>query len=155
MSLISYFLSGNLFRIRREITSSNVNAPLDDNLHTALHYAIKCKNIDIINYLMSIGANPHKENIFKESCIMYAIIYQITEFNSLIQERSTRCLKRKIDDLEIENDTLEDTITNLSKKYKTDEDNLKIKISDLQKEILKKDKQIDFFKQTNDSRKKK
>ena len=154
MSLVSYFLNGNLIRIRREINTVNVNDVLDDNCHTALHYAIKCKNTELIKYLISIGADPNRENIFKENCIKYAMLYQIPEFHSLLQDQSTRSLKRKIDVLENENDTLEDTITRLSKKYKIDEDNFKNKIVDLQKELEKKNKQIDFFKQSHDSRKK-
>lgn len=154
MSLVSYFLNGNLIRIRREINSVNVNDVIDDTNHTALHYAIKCKNLDIIKYLISIGADPNRENIFKENCIKYAMLYQISEFHNLLQDQNTRSLKRKIDVLENENDTLEDTITRISKKYKTDEDLFKNKIVVLQKEIEKKNKQIDFFKQSHDSRKK-
>lgn len=155
MSLVSYFITGNLFRIRREINSINVNDVLDDTCHTALHYAIKCKNTEIIKYLISIGADPNRENIFKENCIKYAMLYQIPEFYSLLPDHNTRSLKRKIDVLENENDTLEDTITRISKKFKADEDLFKNQINVLQKEIDKKNKQIDFFKQSSDSRKKK
>jgi ankyrin repeat protein len=53
-------VTGNISSVRRLVTSSNVNKIIDKkNNYTALHHAVRIRrNDDIIEYLLSIGANP-------------------------------------------------------------------------------------------------
>lgn len=63
-------LTSNLKEVKRLVNAPNVNNLIDNtNNYTALHHAVRVKgNNDIIEYLMSIGANPKiKQNEGKDS----------------------------------------------------------------------------------------
>ena len=53
-------VTGNLTTLRRLITQTNVNALIDrKNGYTALHHAVRIKKNDqIVEFLLSMGANP-------------------------------------------------------------------------------------------------
>lgn len=52
-------VTGNLRQVRELVNSSNVNNIIDNvNGYTALHHAVKLPGNDIVEYLMSCGANP-------------------------------------------------------------------------------------------------
>ncbi len=58
-SIIFAVVTGNLRQVRELVNSSNVNNVIDNvNGYTALHHAVRLPGNDIVEYLMSIGANP-------------------------------------------------------------------------------------------------
>lgn len=68
-------LTSNLQEVRRLVNSSNVNDIVDTtNNYTALHHAVRIRgNNAIIEYLMSIGANPKLKQGEGKDCIDLAI----------------------------------------------------------------------------------
>lgn len=138
-------ITSNLQEVKRLIDSTNVNDIIDfTNSYTALHHAVRIKgNNSIIEYLMSIGANPNikqaegKDSIdlsieanyrflidklMKEKDIELDKIYN--KFDSIKYENSD--LKRKNKDLVEENNFLKkssteyiDKIENLKKENTT------------------------------------
>ena len=68
--VIFAIVTGNIINLRRLVDSSNVNNIIDKkNKYTALHHAVRIKkNDEIIEYLMSCGANPNiKQDEGKDS----------------------------------------------------------------------------------------
>lgn len=68
-------LTSNLQEVRRLVNSSNVNDIIDTtNNYTSLHHAVRIRgNNSIIEYLMSIGANPKVKQGEGKDCIDLAI----------------------------------------------------------------------------------
>lgn len=68
-------LTSNLQEVRLLVNSSNVNDIIDTtNNYTALHHAVRIRgNNDVIEYLMSIGANPKLKQDEGKDCIDLAI----------------------------------------------------------------------------------
>lgn len=68
-------LTSNPQEVRRLVNSSNVNDIIDTtNNYTALHHAVRIRgNNAVIEYLMSIGANPKLEQNEGKDCIDLAI----------------------------------------------------------------------------------
>jgi ankyrin repeat protein len=68
-------LTSNPQEVRRLVNSSNVNDIIDTtNNYTALHHAVRIRgNNVVIEYLMSIGANPKLEQNEGKDCIDLAI----------------------------------------------------------------------------------
>lgn len=63
-------LTSNLQEVRRLVNSTNSNDVIDSvNNYTALHHAVRIRNNDkIIEYLLSVGANPFlKQNECKDA----------------------------------------------------------------------------------------
>ncbi len=67
--IIFAVVTGNLREVTRLVNTSNVNNVIDTtNRYTALHYAVKLPNNDIVEYLMNCGADPNiKQNEGKDS----------------------------------------------------------------------------------------
>ncbi len=58
-NIIFAIVTGNLNEVRILVNSTNVNTIIDlKNKYTALHYAVKLPNNDIVEYLMNCGASP-------------------------------------------------------------------------------------------------
>jgi hypothetical protein len=68
-------LTCNLIEVKRLVNSSNSNNIIDTiNGYTALHHAVRIKGNDkIIEYLMSIGANPKLKQNENKDCIDLSI----------------------------------------------------------------------------------
>lgn len=63
-NIIFAIVTGNLREVRRLINTENVNEIIDGiNRYTALHYAVKLPNNDIVEYLMNCGADPNIKQI--------------------------------------------------------------------------------------------
>ena len=67
--IIFAVVTGNISEVTRLVNSSNVNNVIDTkNRYTALHYAVKQPNNEIVEYLMNCGADPSiKQNEGKDS----------------------------------------------------------------------------------------
>lgn len=67
--IIFAIVTGNLREVTRLVNSTNINNVIDNkNRYTALHYAVKLPNNDIVEYLMNCGADPNiKQNEGKDS----------------------------------------------------------------------------------------
>lgn len=62
-NIIFAIVTGNLREVRRLVNTTNVNEIIDGkNRYTALHYAVKLPNNDIVEYLMNCGADPNIKN---------------------------------------------------------------------------------------------
>lgn len=68
-TIIFAIVVGNTMEVRRLVNSNNVNNIIDNkNNYTALHYAVKLPNKDIVEYLMSCGASTTiKQNEGKDA----------------------------------------------------------------------------------------
>lgn len=63
-AVIFAIVTGNINEVRRLVNQSNVDNIIDSkNRYTALHYAVKLPNNDIVEYLMTCGADPHIKQI--------------------------------------------------------------------------------------------
>jgi len=63
-TVIFAIVTGNINEVRRLVNQSNVDNIIDNkNRYTALHYAVKLPNNDIVEYLMTCGADPHIKQI--------------------------------------------------------------------------------------------
>lgn len=63
-AVIFAIVTGNINEVRRLVNQSNVDNIIDNkNRYTALHYAVKLPNNDIVEYLMTCGADPHIKQI--------------------------------------------------------------------------------------------
>ena len=89
---------------------------------TALHYAVQCKkNISIIEYLMSVGANPRLKQIEGKDAIDLAIQSNYRVFiDKIINSR-----ERELDDIYAKFDNVNYEYKDLKRKYtdKTEENN--------------------------------
>ena len=67
--ILFYIVTGNLVELRKLINNSNIDNIIDTkNNYTALHYAVKLPNNNIVEYLMSCCANPNiKQNEGKDA----------------------------------------------------------------------------------------
>ena len=74
--ILFYIVTGNLVELRKLINNSNIDSIIDKkNNYTSLHYAVKLPNNNIVEYLMSCGANPNiKQNEGKDAIRMIATI---------------------------------------------------------------------------------
>lgn len=102
-------LTSNLQEVRRFVNSSNVNNIIDTtNNYTALHHAVRIRgNNSIIEYLMSIGANPKLKQGEGKDCIDLAI------------EANYRYLIDKlIKDKDVELDKIYDKFESINYEYK-------------------------------------
>ncbi len=68
-SVIFAIVTGNLNEVKRLVNISNINNVIDTkNRYTALHYAVKLPNNEIVEYLMNCGANTSiKQNEGKDA----------------------------------------------------------------------------------------
>ena len=129
--------------LKNLVTESNVNQIIDTkNKYTALHYAIRFNNESMIDYLLSIGANPLLETIDKENAFDLSFKYQI----KVVYDYEIKDLKLNISELKGTVSALERKIQNnaIDTKYlvKSIDDlvlknnNLKCDFSDVKKENL-------------------
>ena len=118
--ILFYIVTGNHVELRKLINSTNINNVIDiKNNYTALHYAVKLPNNNIVEYLMSCGANPDiKQNEGKdavdlsiESNKRYLIDIVLKKNNAEIDQ-----LYSKFDDIHYKNKTLERTNAELKEK---------------------------------------
>ncbi len=158
-------LTSNLQEVRRLVDSSNSNDIIDTtNGYTALHHAVRIRGNDkIIEYLMSIGANPRlKQNENKdaidltiESNYRFLIDKLLNKGEAELNEIYTKFdnvnyeyknLKRKNEELVEENLYLKKSSSQYSEKIeelKSENSTLKRKYEDSEKafaNLLKKNK---------------
>jgi ankyrin repeat protein len=160
-------LNGNITYLRRFINSTNINEPLDTLGNTPLHIAIMSKNRLVIKYLIEKGGNGHIKNKLDETAEELACRYFIPEYfeyqrnlleNDLIDEKiknennkkqlnisteQVKTMKRKYEDL---NDKYNDVYHS----YRS----LQVKFDDVFNENNSLKKQNEFYKSSNDARKK-
>jgi FtsZ-binding cell division protein ZapB len=158
-------LTSNLQEVRRLVNSSNSNDIIDTtNGYTALHHAVRIRgNDNIIEYLMSVGANPKlKQNENKdaidlsiESNYRFLIDKLLNKNESELNEIYNKFdninyeyknLKRKNEELVEENTYLKKSSSQYVEKIdklKSENDNLQIKYENSEKafaNLLKKTK---------------
>lgn len=124
--IIFAVVTGNFSEVTRLVNSSNVNNVIDiKNRYTALHYAVKQPNNEIVEYLMNCGADPSiKQNEGKDSIDLSIESNKRFLINKVIakNEKELDELYAKYDEknynlktLEIKNKELNETNTYLQK----------------------------------------
>ena len=152
-NIIYYIVTGNIIEIRKLINNTNVNKIIDIiNNYTALHYAVKLPNNNIVEYLMSCNADTSiKQNEGKDAIDLsiesnkrylidnllkknnFEIDQLYTKFDDLNYktkniERSNNDLKQSNDYLQKSNDQYVKKIEELKENNtKLNDDNVKIK----------------------------
>jgi len=116
-NIIFAVVTGNISEVRALVNAGNVNSVIDNkNRYTALHYAVKLPNNEIVEYLMSIGANPNiKQNEDKDAIDLSIESNKRYLIDRLIKSNSTEVgiLTTRCDDLSYRVRNLEKTNTEL------------------------------------------
>ena len=160
-------INGQLPDIRKCVFASNVNSPIDENGNTPLHIAIVTKKISIIRFLLELGADGKLKNDLGETCEDLACRYFVPEYFNFFSEK----ISSTLNDTLILNDQINQKLTTSNEQVKT----LKRKYTELNDKyndvsasniILRSQKetliqqcdtlkaQNEFYKSSNDSRKK-
>ncbi len=110
-NILFAIITGNLNEVKRFVNSSNVNNIIDiKNRYTALHYAVKLPNNEIVEYLMNCGANPSiKQAEGKDAIDLSIEANKRFLVDRVIKDASKEAdgLFIKYDDLNYKNKTLE------------------------------------------------
>jgi ankyrin repeat protein len=156
--ILEILLNNNLSELQKLITPTNVNNILNpNNKYTALHYAIKFELNDIIQFLLSKGADLDACDNLGNDCYDLALKYDIkiiinkmkkprdNEIKALQEEIINK--KRRIDDLEYKNRDLKheneyiskinNELSDKNKKLKSDNDDLNIAFNNAIKKTKK------------------
>ena len=156
-NIIFAVVTGGIQEVRTLINASNVNTIIDNkNRYTALHYAVKLPSSEIVEYLMSIGANPNiKQNEDKdaidlsiESNKRYLIDRLIKNNSAEVGILTTRCddLTYRVKNLEKTNTELKTTNDYLQKsngEYVKRIEKLNIDIAEKNCELQKTKRKLD------------
>ena len=157
-NIVYYLSTGNLIEIKRIINSFNVDDIIDDkNKYTALHYAIRFGNKEIIDYLLGLNSSITKKTANNEDaldlCLKYQNRYLITatindknskisnlkkdmellERKSKMMETNNTYLVKSVDSLVEKNDTLKYEIMQVQHKNKELSSSKKVVEEDLNK----------------------
>lgn len=157
-NIVYYLSTGNIAEIKRIINSFNVDDIVDDkNKYTALHYAIRLGNKEIIDYLLSLNSSITKKTANNEDaldlCLKYQnrdlITYALNDKNSTISnlkknielldrknkmmETNNTYLVKSVDNLVEKNDILKYEIMTIQQKNKELSSNKKVVEEDLNK----------------------
>ncbi len=147
----------DLKEFKNLVNNSNVNKIIDTkNRYTALHYAIRFNNGSMIEYLLSIGANPYLKTYDNQDCFDLSMKYQTKDlYNYEIKslksinsdyEKKVITLERKIENHETNNKYLVKSIDDLVAKN----NKLKDDFSDMKKENLSlKSRNSSLLKENN------
>jgi len=115
--IIFYIVTGNLMELRKLINTTNIDIIIDTkNNYTALHYAVKLPNNNIVEYLMSCGANPNiKQNEGKDAIDLSIETNKRYLIDNLLKKNDVELdqLYSKFDDTQYKNRTLERTNADL------------------------------------------
>ena len=109
--IIFYIVTGNITEIRKLVNNINVNKIIDTkNNYTALHYAVKLPNNNIVEYLMSCNADTQiKQNEGKDAIDLSIESNKRYLVDNLLKKNNVEIdqLYTKFDDLNYKTKTLE------------------------------------------------
>ncbi len=113
--IIFAIVTGNLREVTRLVNTSNVNNVIDvKNRYTALHYAVKLPNNEIVEYLMNCGSDPSiKQNEGKDSIDLSIEANKRFLINKVINKN-----EKELDDVYNKLDENKHNIRTLTKKNK-------------------------------------
>ena len=159
--ILFYIVTGNLVELRKLINNSNINIIIDNvNNYTALHYAVKLPNNNIVEYLMSCGANPDiKQNEGKDAIDLSIESNKRYLIDKLLKKNDVELdqLYSKFDDVQYKNRALERTNEDLKQKNEyisKSTDQYVKKIDELKEENVKlKDDNVKLKRKIDDSEK--
>lgn len=137
MDISSTIFNNDYKKVIQQINDKNVNHIIDKKTkYTALHLAIKNNSNEIIDYLLSIGANYYAKTSDGKSCSDLALQFQCKHFfMNIDNDRSV--LRDKLSCTQYENDNLVNNIASFKKEIevlnnknkKIIDDNRKLKIT--------------------------
>ena len=113
--------------LKNLVTDSNVNQIIDTkNKYTALHYAIRFNNESMIDYLLSIGANPSLKTIDNQNSFDLSLKYQ-----------TKTVYEHEIKDLKLNVSELKGTVSALERKIENSAVNTKYLVKSIDDLVLK------------------
>lgn len=113
--------------LKNLVNDLNVNQVIDTkNKYTALHYAIRFNNELMIDYLLSIGANPSLKTIDNQDCFDLSLKYQ----TKVVYEYQIKDLKLNVSELK-------GTVSALERKIQNNTDNTKYLVKSIDDLVLK------------------
>ena len=113
--------------LKNLVTDSNVDQIIDTkNKFTALHYAIRFNNESMIDYLLSIGANPLLKTIDNQTAFDLSLKYQI----KIVYEHEIKDLKLNVSELK-------GTVSALERKIQHNADNTKYLVKSIDELVIK------------------
>lgn len=114
--IIFYINNGKLADLKKRLTTSNINDIIESKLgYRALDYAIKCDNKEIIDFILSLGADPYLLNGVRKNAFAMSRDHMSNHMALNIIDSKDAIIKDKTKTIT----TLEKCIANLesSKKY--------------------------------------
>ena len=139
--ILFLIVTNNLNKLIKTVNKDNVNNIIDrTNNYTALHYAIKQPNQEIVKYLLSIGANPNLKQKEGKDCYDLAIQCHhrfIFDYDKKLHENTLDKVYDKLDAANYKIRTLEDDKKYLNKSI----DEYQVKVEKISKELCEKKKE--------------
>lgn len=142
----------NFEELTKLINKNNVNDIIDNkNGYNALHYAVKFNNNKMIDYLLSIGANPY---IKTGSNSAFTFITQEDAFDLSLKFQSKHIISYELNENKKKNSEFQRTVSSLEKKVLNLDTNNKYLINSvdeliLKNNLLKKDNSVLKIANTN------
>jgi ankyrin repeat protein len=125
----------NFEELTKLINKNNVNDIIDNkNGYNALHYAVKFNNNKMIDYLLSIGANPY---IKTGSNSTFTFITQEDAFDLSLKFQSKHIISYELNENKKKNSEFQRTISSLEKKVLNLDTNNKYLINSVDELVLK------------------
>ena len=142
-SIIAEITKGNLQNLIPLLDYHGCNKVLDSMGNTPLHYAIMCKQNNIIEFLLDEGADDKIKNIVGEDCRTLACRYLIVDFFDFKMKEISNL--KKINSIKAEQiNKLENSLTHWRKSY----DKLTKKTISLEDEIVTLKRKNDFLEES-------
>lgn len=106
-TLLSYVVTGNLAMLKTYKLNNDIK---DRYNNTLLHLAVKSKQYDVLDYLMMIGIDTTKKNMFNETAYNIAVQQQdyiaISKFNNTRELDALKLENEKVKTVQSDNTTL-------------------------------------------------
>ncbi len=117
--IVYAIVTGNFINVKKLVNNLNVNKIIDvKNNYTALHHAVRIKrNNDIVEYLLSIGANPLiKQNEQKDAVDLAIESNYRYLIDKMLKDKELELTKiyTKYDEIQYENKNLNNKNNNLN-----------------------------------------
>jgi ankyrin repeat protein len=118
-NILFSIITGNVCEVKKLVNKNNINNIIDTkNNYTALHYAVKLPNNEIVEYLVNCGANVNlKQNEGKDAIDLSIEANKRFLINKLITDTSKD--SKELDELYVKYDDVNYKFKNLEKTNKT------------------------------------
>ena len=150
-SIIFSIVTDNINELKKYVTDSNVNKIIDNkNGFTALHYAIKHGNKEIITFLMTLNPNTELKTLNGDDIYDLSLKYHNRIIFDIINKKKDdriNSLEKDVFRLNDDNKYKDTRITYLTKSI----DQTYAKNQDLNKKVIDSEKEIKDLKKKNEN----